>query len=136
MKHILQQHLLQTDKDSRRAGIYSVCSAHSWVLQAAAEQSREDDSLLLIEATSNQVNQNGGYTGMKPADFRRFAEHIVDAAGFDRKHLILGGDHLGPNPWRTLAPGRGHGECRRNGQGVCKRRILKDSSGCKHAVRW
>jgi tagatose-1,6-bisphosphate aldolase non-catalytic subunit AgaZ/GatZ len=26
----------------------------------------------LIEATSNQVNQDGGYTGMVPADFRRF----------------------------------------------------------------
>ena len=85
-------------------GIYSVCSAHPWVLQAAAEQSREDDHLLLIEATSNQVNQNGGYTGMKPANFRRLVEHIADSAGFNRKHLILGGDHLGPNPWRDLAP--------------------------------
>lgn len=104
MKHVLQQRLLQSNKDGRRSGIYSVCSAHPWVLQAAAEQSKEDDSLLLIEATSNQVNQNGGYTGMKPADFRRFVEQIVDAAGLDRKNLILGGDHLGPNPWRTLAP--------------------------------
>ena len=27
---------------------------------------------VLIEATCNQVNQEGGYTGMTPADFRRF----------------------------------------------------------------
>src|SRR5580698_10869964 len=103
MKNILQQHL-HSDKSGRRAGIYSVCSAHPWVLRAAAEQAKEDGSLLLIEATSNQVNQAGGYTGMKPADFRRFAEEIVDSVGFDRSRLILGGDHLGPNPWRTLDP--------------------------------
>src|ERR1700744_2784293 len=104
MTHLLQQHLLHTAAGGRARGIYSVCSAHPWVLQAAAEQAKEDESLLLIEATSNQVNQNGGYTGMKPADFRRFAEEIVDSVGFDRSLLILGGDHLGPNPWRTLDP--------------------------------
>jgi D-tagatose-1,6-bisphosphate aldolase subunit GatZ/KbaZ len=102
MTHLLQQHLLHNAVGDRRRGIYSVCSAHPWVLQAAAEQAKEDGSLLLIEATSNQVNQNGGYTGMRPADFRRFAEEVVAAAGFDRKRLILSGDHLGPNPWRTL----------------------------------
>jgi D-tagatose-1,6-bisphosphate aldolase subunit GatZ/KbaZ len=104
MMHVLQWHLLDHSDKNQRAGIYSVCSAHPFVLQAAAEQAREDGSLLLIEATSNQVNQTGGYTGMRPADFRRFAEQIVDAAGFDRSRLILGGDHLGPNPWRTLDP--------------------------------
>jgi D-tagatose-1,6-bisphosphate aldolase subunit GatZ/KbaZ len=102
MTHLLQQHLLHNAVGGRRRGIYSVCSAHPWVLQAASEQAKEDGSLLLIEATSNQVNQNGGYTGMRPADFRRFAEEVVAGAGFDRSRLILGGDHLGPNPWRTL----------------------------------
>jgi D-tagatose-1,6-bisphosphate aldolase subunit GatZ/KbaZ len=101
--HVLQQHLLQIRNDGRRAGVYSVCSAHPWVLQAAAEQAAEDGSLLLIEATSNQVNQLGGYTGMRPADFRRFAEGIAHGAGVERSRLVLGGDHLGPNPWRSLA---------------------------------
>jgi D-tagatose-1,6-bisphosphate aldolase subunit GatZ/KbaZ len=104
MTHILQKHLFNSLNRSQKAGIYSVCSAHPFVLRAAAEQACEDDSLLLIEATSNQVNQMGGYTGMRPADFRRFVEQIVDAAGFDRAQLILGGDHLGPNPWRMLEP--------------------------------
>jgi D-tagatose-1,6-bisphosphate aldolase subunit GatZ/KbaZ len=104
MTSLMQQHLLHNSAGSCRRGIYSVCSAHPWVLRAATEQAKADKSLLLIEATSNQVNQNGGYTGMRPADFRRFAEEIVDAAGFDRSRLILGGDHLGPNPWRTLDP--------------------------------
>ena len=104
MTHILQQHLSQRSEAGRRKGIYSVCSAHPWVLRAAAEQAQEDGSLLLIEATSNQVNQAGGYTGMRPADFRRLAESTVDDAGFDRTQLVLGGDHLGPNPWRKLVP--------------------------------
>ena len=83
-------------------GIYSVCSAHPLVLRAAAEQAVSDNSLLLIEATSNQVNQNGGYTGMQPAGFRTFVESIVRTAGLPLEKLILGGDHLGPNPWRHL----------------------------------
>jgi D-tagatose-1,6-bisphosphate aldolase subunit GatZ/KbaZ len=83
-------------------GIYSICSAHPWVLAAAIEQAREDGTPLLVESTSNQVDQFGGYTGMKPADFVRFVHGIADDTGFPREHLILGGDHLGPNAWRHL----------------------------------
>ena len=57
---------------------------------------------VLIEATCNQVNQDGGYTGMTPADFRGFVEAIAARVGFDPARLILGGDHLGPNPWKHL----------------------------------
>jgi len=83
-------------------GIFSICSAHPWVLRAAAEQAGADNSLLLIEATCNQVNQDGGYTGMRPADFRDFAQGIADRAGLPRARLVLGGDHLGPHVWRKL----------------------------------
>ena len=101
MSKVLQDHLKQ-GTEGAQAGITSVCSAHPLVLRAAAELAAEQGSLLLIEATSNQVNQLGGYTGMKPADFRLFAEGIVANAGLDTRKLILGGDHLGPNPWRNL----------------------------------
>jgi D-tagatose-1,6-bisphosphate aldolase subunit GatZ/KbaZ len=84
----------------RPVGIYSVCSAHPWVLEAAMEQAIADNSPLLIEATSNQVNHLGGYTGMTPADFRRLVEEIAQKTGFKTEGLILGGDHLGPNPWQ------------------------------------
>jgi D-tagatose-1,6-bisphosphate aldolase subunit GatZ/KbaZ len=83
-------------------GIYSICSAHPWVLGAAMKQARDDGAPLLIESTSNQVDQFGGYTGMKPADFVRFVHLIADRIGFSRDRLILGGDHLGPNAWRKL----------------------------------
>src|SRR6185312_16973564 len=81
----------------RPVGIYSVCSAHPWVLEAAMEQAIADNSPLLIEATSNQVNHLGGYTGMTPADFRRLVEEIAQKTGFKTERQILGGDHLGPN---------------------------------------
>ena len=53
-------------------------------------------------SASNQVNQFGGYTGMNPADFREFALRIAAAHGLPVERLILGGDHLGPNPWQHL----------------------------------
>jgi D-tagatose-1,6-bisphosphate aldolase subunit GatZ/KbaZ len=101
MSSPLQDHLSKR-KSGVSAGIYSVCSAHPWVIRAAAEQAAAAGSLLLIEATSNQVNQFGGYTGMRPAEFRSFVLGYAAAAGLDTELLILGGDHLGPNPWRTM----------------------------------
>jgi D-tagatose-1,6-bisphosphate aldolase subunit GatZ/KbaZ len=83
-------------------GIYSVCSAHPWVIESAMQQAGRDGTHLLLEATSNQVNQSGGYTGMTPVMFRDYVYGIADELGFDRGRLILGGDHLGPNPWQHL----------------------------------
>jgi len=62
-------------------GIYSVCSAHPLVIEAAMRQAIDDGTPLLIEATSNQVDQFGGYTGMRPADFRRFVLAIAQRVG-------------------------------------------------------
>ena len=39
---------------------------------------------------------------MRPAEFVRFVESIARNVGFDLGRLILGGDHLGPNPWTHL----------------------------------
>ena len=82
--------------------MYSVCSAHPWVIEAAMRQAEADNTHLLLEATSNQVNQAGGYTGMTPVLFRDYAYGIAAELGFDPGRLILGGDHLGPNPWQHL----------------------------------
>jgi len=62
----------------------------------------EDDSMLLIESTSNQVDQFGGYTGMKPADFAGYVKSIAHKTGFPENRILLGGDHLGPNAWQSL----------------------------------
>jgi D-tagatose-1,6-bisphosphate aldolase subunit GatZ/KbaZ len=84
-------------------GIYSACSAHPWVLQAAMLRHSACAAPLLIEATCNQVNQFGGYTGMTPADFRDAVFGIAAQTGFARDRILLGGDHLGPFPWQHLA---------------------------------
>ena len=88
----------------RPQGITSVCSAHPLVIEAALLQAKEDGANALIEATCNQVNQDGGYTGLSPAAFRDAVTAIGDRVGFPPDRLILGGDHLGPNPWKHLAP--------------------------------
>lgn len=86
----------------KRVGIVSICSAHPLVIESALIAGRENQHVVLIEATCNQVNQDGGYTGMTPLDFRKFVETIAAKVGFDTGKLILGGDHLGPNPWKHL----------------------------------
>jgi len=86
----------------RPRGITSVCSAHPIVIEAALRLALETGQPALIEATCNQVNQDGGYTGMTPAGFRAFVDGIAGTVGLAPDRIILGGDHLGPNPWKTL----------------------------------
>lgn len=80
-------------------GIPSFCCANKLVIEAILEQAKRFDDTVLIEATSNQVNQYGGYTNMRPKDFRNFVYQIADKIEFSRDKIVLGGDHLGPLPW-------------------------------------
>lgn len=93
---------LQANRCGTRLGVYSVCSANRFVLETAMLQAERDDSLLLIESTSNQVNQFGGYTGQTPADFVRFVHGIAQEMHFPVARIVLGGDHLGPQVWRGV----------------------------------
>ena len=86
-------------------GVTSVCSAHPYVLEASLLHGLAHGAPVLIEATCNQVNQFGGYTGMTPVDFVRFVGEIADRVGFPRPNLILGGDHLGPLVWSNEPAG-------------------------------
>lgn len=94
--------IISRHKQGECIGIYSVCSAHPLVIEAALRRAKVDGTLALIESTSNQVNQDGGYTGMLPADFRDLVYGLADKAGLSREKIILGGDHLGPNCWQKL----------------------------------
>ena len=77
-------------------GIPSLCSSNEMVLEAAIEYARDNGVYLLIECTANQVNQYGGYTGMKPLAFKNFVFDLADGIGLEKENIILGGDHLGP----------------------------------------
>ena len=48
-------------------GIPSFCSANKIVIEAIMDQAKRFDDTVLIEATSNQVNQFGGYMDMTSA---------------------------------------------------------------------
>lgn len=91
------------DRNRRKepVGIYSVCSANVWVLEAAMYQALDDESVVSIESTCNQVNQFGGYTGWTPSQFEHYVRTISRRIGFPSERILLGGDHLGPYPWRN-----------------------------------
>lgn len=82
--------------EGRPVGITSVCSAHPLVLR----HGRLHSSTVLIEATCNQVNHLGGYTGMTPADFAALVRHIAEGENCPSELVVLGDDHPGPNLWR------------------------------------
>jgi D-tagatose-1,6-bisphosphate aldolase subunit GatZ/KbaZ len=90
--------VVAAQKRGEAKGIPSICSAHPWVLKAAMHQ---NPGILLIEATCNQVNQFGGYTGMTPRDFVANVRGIAEENNFPFENIILGGDHLGPNVWQS-----------------------------------
>ena len=83
------------------AGIPSFCTANELAIEACLRQALRFDDPVLVEATANQVNQFGGYTGMTPANYRDLVYRIADGVGFPREKIILGGDHLGPLTWQS-----------------------------------
>lgn len=94
--------IVNKQKQGKSVGIYSCCSANEFVIEAAIECAKRDQSCVLIEATANQVDQNGGYTGMTPEDFKSFVYGIAEKVGFGTERIFLGGDHLGPLTFASL----------------------------------
>ena len=85
--------------NGEKCGISSNCTANELVIEALLERGKVTGEPVLIEATANQINQFGGYTGMVPQDFVDFVMKKVNQIGFPKSQLILGGDHLGPLVW-------------------------------------
>ncbi|HVX67344.1 MAG TPA: class II D-tagatose-bisphosphate aldolase, non-catalytic subunit [Bryobacteraceae bacterium] len=92
--------LVRRNRGGEATGFYSVCSANPWVIEAAMRHAAPGGGLLAIESTSNQVNQFGGYTGQTPQQFAEFVAALAARTGFPAERILLGGDHLGPYPWR------------------------------------
>ncbi|MGK5079874.1 D-tagatose-bisphosphate aldolase, class II, non-catalytic subunit [Janthinobacterium sp. HLX7-2] len=96
------QQVIKAHRRGERVGLYAVCCSHPSVLRAAMRVALDYDTVLLVEATSNQVDQFGGYTGMTPNVFRDTMLALAQEQGFPAERLVLGGDHLGPNTWQHL----------------------------------
>lgn len=88
--------VLKAQKNGRAVGIYSACTGNALVLEACMRHAVATKTPLLIEATANQVDQYGGYTGMKPADFMAMIRRLSQKTGLGMEKIVLGGDHLGP----------------------------------------
>ena len=93
--HLRNQHL-----GGKIGGMVAVCSSHPMVLQAAMELAAAERRPLLVEATANQVNLSGGYTGMTPAVYSTFIRRLSGSAGLPVEQIIIGADHLGPHLWK------------------------------------
>lgn len=100
MLHPLKK-IVDQNRSGVPVGVCSVCSSNEFVIESAMEESRRYRSTLLIEATANQVNQSGGYTGMTPRAFRSYVLGIAERAGFPAEDIVFGGDHLGPLTWKS-----------------------------------
>lgn len=101
MKHPLQE-MMDKRRQGIRCGIPSYCSANELVIEIALRRAKERNIPVLIEATANQVNQFGGYTGMKPADFYQMVLKMAKDIDLPENMMILAGDHLGPLTWQKL----------------------------------
>jgi tagatose-1,6-bisphosphate aldolase non-catalytic subunit AgaZ/GatZ len=73
--------LLKQNRHSGSVGVYSVCSAHAEVIEAAIQQAMVDEAVFVVESTSRQVNQTGGYTGQTPQEFAKSIRSAAKRAG-------------------------------------------------------
>lgn len=94
--------IIEKRKLGIHSGIPSFCCSNKIVIEAILERAKKYDDYVLIEATSNQVNQYGGYTEMTPMEFKKYTYKIATRVGFNKDKIILGGDHIGPLPWANL----------------------------------
>ena len=64
--------LIAQHKSGQPLGIASVCSANTFVIKAAILNAKKNNKMVLVESTSNQVDQFGGYSGLTPEEFKEF----------------------------------------------------------------
>ena len=101
MKHPMQE-MMEKRRQGINCGIPSYCTANELALEIAIRRAKMLNQPVLIEATANQVNQYGGYTGMLPKDFYKLVLDMAAAIDLPEQMVILAGDHLGPLTWQNL----------------------------------
>ena len=101
MKHPMQE-MMEKRRQGIKCGIPSYCTANELALEIAIRRAKELNQPVLIEATANQVNQYGGYTGMLPKDFYKLVLDMAAKFDLPEQMVILAGDHLGPLTWQNL----------------------------------
>ena len=97
--------IVQRQRQGRPQALYAACTASIFAMRAVLGQAVADRSPALLEATAAQVNLEGGYSGLTPRGFRGQVQRLAATAGIAPGQLILGGDHIGPHPWRQAGAG-------------------------------
>ena len=92
--------VVQSQKQGASRGIYAACTANAYAIRAVLRQAACDGAGALVESTASQVNSAGGYSGLTPARFRHQVLQMAAEIGIPPHRVILGGDHIGPHPWR------------------------------------
>jgi len=90
-------------KNILKYNLPSFCTSNFDVLKIVIKFAKYHDLPVLIESTSNQVNQHGGYSGLRPMQFTKKVNKLAKLLKLKKKSLMIGGDHLGPLPWKKLS---------------------------------
>ncbi len=91
---------MKIDKIIKKKALPSFCTSNIEVIKSILFFCHNKKLPCLIECTSNQVNQHGGYTNKTPKKFIKEIFNLSKKIKFNSKKLFLGGDHLGPLPWK------------------------------------
>lgn len=83
-------------------GVLALTGSEPFVIRACMKYAKAHGAPLLVEATVNQVNQFGGYTGMRAKDYAAMVSGIAKEQDFPLDKVVLCGDHLGPFIWQHL----------------------------------
>jgi D-tagatose-bisphosphate aldolase class II non-catalytic subunit len=94
------EEIVRSQKQGKPRGIYAACTGNAYAIRAVLRQAAHDGTVALVESTASQVNTAGGYTGLTPARFRHRVLQMAAEVGMPSHRVILGGDHIGPHPWR------------------------------------
>ena len=119
MSHPIKE-IITKRQSGINVGIPSFCTANSIVIEAILEYSKNFNDYILIEATSNQVNQFGGYMNMTPYDFVDYVYDIADEICFPKDKILLGADHFGPLAWAD----KSESEAMENAKELVKQAVL------------
>ena len=91
---------MKIDNILKNRALPSFCTSNIDVIETILFYCRLKRLPCLIESTSNQVNQHGGYTNKTPKIFVKEILNLKKKIKFNTKNFFLGGDHLGPLPWK------------------------------------
>ena len=92
---------MKINKIIKNKALPSFCTANIDVLNSILYFCRINKLPCLVECTSNQVNQYGGYTNKTPKIFMKEILNLRKKINLNKNQLFLGGDHLGPLPWKN-----------------------------------